>query len=377
MNSDKHKDVIRSILRSALDAQPPAEGPHVVEDENLLACLEENLLTPDERRKIVEHLAACPRCRSELAELVQANVIGASAIAASPRKTRPIALKAAVFVLAAAVFLCIVGIPLIERLVRGPESQIAQLQENVRQGRYAKVLEDAGALLKQELSEDQRTQAERLRDEAGYHVALSELGKGNWDRVKQLQSSLPQPTGGGSRILNLRLQAEREIPDESTLNYKGSLLDHGFKPIGRSKALPPETEAITSLSNDFAKAVTENPENVSLRLNYGELLWERRLSGPAKVQFEEVLRLEPDNLEARLGLGLVAFTDRSYEQALRRFGEVLDRDEDLLAAHVNAALCLERLARPEEATRHWQYVRDHTEDASLRQSVDKHLARDL
>jgi tetratricopeptide (TPR) repeat protein len=62
-------------FRQASDSQPIPPDGHCVEDDEFLACWTQNLLSPREHQDLVDHLAICPHCRREVAEMTRAGVL--------------------------------------------------------------------------------------------------------------------------------------------------------------------------------------------------------------------------------------------------------------------------------------------------------------
>jgi len=61
----------RKVIARAFSGQPIPEGPHPLEDDELVASFENNLLSETERQKLVDHIAICPRCRDKLVALIR------------------------------------------------------------------------------------------------------------------------------------------------------------------------------------------------------------------------------------------------------------------------------------------------------------------
>ena len=391
MNGKTHRDLVLSIFRSAIDSQPAPvpEGPHFVDDDELLARWASDQLTPDDREQIIDHLAVCPYCRNELAELIGDGVLESpeaddeAADSAPPAKTATLPLPDRFrqpapwtrMLLAASVLFSIVGL-LWYLNTPGPEAMLAMAELDLQQGRASRALEEVDGLLDRELDPNVQAGAERLLERAGYEMAGSELAAGNWKRVKQIDSRVSRRVGASARLLNLRFQADREIPAELTMAHQGSLLDYGYEPDGRlpQKAMPEQNEVTDNLYDEFPQAVSEHADEVVLRLNYGEFLLSQRENGEAREQFSAALRLDPQNAHARLGLGLCDFSADRYKEALEHFQASLGLAANLVAGHVNAAVCLEKLSRSPEARSHWQRVIDLSDDATLRRRIEAHLS---
>ena len=64
-------EVLRELIERAFKGQSIPQGPHPLDDEETQTCIEHDLLSPDERRKIINHLAICPQCRGKIACLAR------------------------------------------------------------------------------------------------------------------------------------------------------------------------------------------------------------------------------------------------------------------------------------------------------------------
>ena len=71
MNTPDVKDTLVRLLREAFDAQPVPVGPHVVDDEDLLARWSMGELDAAEHEEIISHLADCPECREIVPLMVE------------------------------------------------------------------------------------------------------------------------------------------------------------------------------------------------------------------------------------------------------------------------------------------------------------------
>ena len=371
MNDQSRRDALRSVFRSVLDDQAEPDSPHVVDDDNLLARWDADLMTADDRRQIIDHLAVCPRCRHELADLVRAGVIAPIDRAGLPlrQRDRRRLISPATWTIAIAASL-LVAMGGILWLISVPRRGLvlAQLEDSVRLGRYNDALQEAKALSRKELHPEERRRAQALCEEAGYRAAESALGNSDWGAVERIESLASSLSAGSSRLLNLSLQAQQEIPNASSLAYEGSLLDQGFAPSGRSlrKSLPFEDEATKHLCEQYAQAVQRYPQDMSLRLNLGQLLWELGRTDEAEAQFQAARQLDVQNPNARLGLGLVEYRRHHYQQALEHFEAALREDPRNLAARINAAACLEQLGRPDDAQKEWEHLLQALPDGDRR-----------
>jgi tetratricopeptide (TPR) repeat protein len=332
----------------------------------------------------VEHLAACSRCRHDLAVLLRSGALTAPVAgqqaAAGPRLGwRRHGLRMGL-ALAAAAALVLVAITLWQRPkppgLTGPEAALAQVEEDVRQDRSATALERVERLLAEDLTAPQRQRALALLEEAGHASARKELEAGHFEEVRRLGQYLTSQGAGSARLRNLELQAERAMPAELALASVGELLQYGYEMDGLAprKGLPDLDDKTERIQRLWEQALQEHPTNALLRLNFGQFLLTLADAAAAREQFARALELGGVEAQARLGLGLIDFEDREPAKALEQFEAALKVSPSNLAAVVNAAICLEQLKRRDEARRYWLRARELA-GAELRQRIDQHLRR--
>ena len=75
MTDEEMVKTMMAAFIQALSAEQVCEGPHFADDDETLACLELDLLSPAERQAIREHIAACSHCRSEFCAMIRAGVV--------------------------------------------------------------------------------------------------------------------------------------------------------------------------------------------------------------------------------------------------------------------------------------------------------------
>lgn len=397
MISRQQVDRVRKLLRMAADAQPaPTEG-HFVEDDELLTCWSQGLLAPDEHERLIEHLAICPRCRNEVADLIRAGVLEfpeagaeedaeqapAAAVeaaslrsAAVPRKSW-FSLPWTRVALAASILVCLGGIAwlLSPSGPSGLERQLARADRDLDAGHPAAAMDRVEPLLGQELDAATQARAEELLKRAGYAAAVKGLSAKDFGQVLEIEHRVSRRVGASPQLLNLKLQAERGVPAEFSLGTAGTLPAYGYELDGSAprKALPVLDETTQRLDREFRAAVKEYPHSAALWLNRGQFLLALARHDEAGECFAEALKLEPKNELARLGLGLVWFEQQQYEAALKEFQAVVAASPQNVSAQVNAAICLERLGRPADARHLWERVLELTGDARLRQQIEAHL----
>lgn len=395
MNTKTHHQRAEDIFRRAVDDQPVPEGPHPVEDIELLTCWSADLLPPGEKEKITKHLATCPYCRQELADMIESGMLDTAA--SEPPASEPAASESAALpgskarsqpwyragwvpMVVAASLLFIVGVFYWGAYRRSPESRLARAERDLEAGRPVEALKTAEGVLSEEAGASDAVQrrARKLLEEAGYQVGISALQAEEFGEVLALQERVTERSGASGRMLNLRLQAQRGVSAPYSLDQQGALLDYGYQPDGvlaGIKAFTPYDTTTKRLMRQFEKAVSAHPDSVPLRLNYGQFLLEHLDVAGTEKQFRSALKLDSRNPEVHLGLGLVVFEQKSYEDALTHFQQVLELDPNRVDGHINVAICLERLGRPDQARTHWQQALERASEPEVRDRIQHHLEK--
>ena len=75
MNSPRSHDAFRDLLTDIANAQPTPQGPHVADDDELLARWSAGYLSAAECRGITDHLAHCRRCSAQVAGMIQCGAL--------------------------------------------------------------------------------------------------------------------------------------------------------------------------------------------------------------------------------------------------------------------------------------------------------------
>ncbi|NQT41266.1 MAG: hypothetical protein HQ581_27510 [Planctomycetes bacterium] len=321
------------LFRTAAGSGPNADEPHFVDDEELLTCWSLGEISRRQEEEILDHLARCPYCRHELAEMLRQGVIDAPAevvVDFVPPEEPPNTIARGPFSSAAA---------------GGPQPAPPGATSRVR---HRTVLRAATLALAGSLA-------------LGVFISLST------DRTGPEVARLDKP---GSDAVDLSEFAER----------LGSLRDRGYELNGGNfkmggagmPAMGPDWSARRAR---FEAAADEYSDHVSFVNDYGRFLLAGNRWDPAKEQFEAALRLEPGNREAMLGLGTIAFVQEDDKiAALKWFQQAVGDDSTGVAGHVNMAMCLEQLDRHSEAVQIWKKILEISDDVDLREEIELHLA---
>jgi hypothetical protein len=71
MTTEQQRDAVLRLIRTASDRQQMPTDGHFLDDEEVVACWEEGLLSPSQQEEIIAHLSNCPACRRRLAGMIR------------------------------------------------------------------------------------------------------------------------------------------------------------------------------------------------------------------------------------------------------------------------------------------------------------------
>ncbi len=390
-----------------------AEG-HFVNDENLLGCLSQNLLIPEERAKVLYELLTCPVCREEFAWLVQVGGV----ILPSRRSKYQIAKER--FRLVRRLAPVVVAASLLAGAVwlwgfRTETIPVARARAALESGRYMQVL-DIGVQFTGKTGRALSPELGHLVEEAAYRLAKGSLGDGNFREVFSIQDRLSSLGVESARVKNLAFQAQRGLTVERALERFGSLLDFGYDLRGRcliksaffrpplplpdknglgtsGGETPPADQSAAAVDTreqedlgfavdavarrlvaEYEQALKNHPTETSFFLNFGHLCLSYGHLERARNLFAQVLKFESENSLALLGLGLVAFQQGEFEKAREYFSSAVRVDPSLIPARINLAICYEALGQTEWAEAMWQELLIRVTEPQLRAQIESHLA---
>lgn len=404
MSTPQHSKRVLEILRRAADSQPIPEQGHFVDDDELLACWSAGLLSPQEQRSILDHLAICPTCRHEVAERIRQGLLelpdaseeshGSEVPLHQLRATdeRPPvqtvesptvqdALSSRLLhsnwmrlVLAASILVC-VGAMWWFTSSAGSARMLAQVSRDLQSGRADVALGRAEQLLGGKLDPATSARTKELLEEAGYRVAGSKLEDRDFKDVLEIEHRVAKHGTDSARLANLRLQAERGIPAELALSAAGSLVDYGYELDGssRRKSLPIVDHTTERVDKEYQTTIAAHPHDVGLLVNRGQFLLSQARPDEARPCFGSALAIAPQSAIAHLGLGLVDFQEHKLDAALEHFETAARLDPNSVAAHLNAGVCLQAMNRPKDAMPYWRQVLKTAKDAQLRERIESQL----
>ncbi len=361
MTDTRQTEILQELFTAALaappsDFRPPSSNlpsPHPVDDEDRLLDWSLGDLGPDRHRQLVDHLAACPACRQEIAAMVRLGIlelhvpeehVAAQHVAASlqdadslarnslaPSALAPDSLAHPASEMPAhvssrhwrhrtvAVLVTALAASLLLMFVRGVfdlgprdgASLIAMAQRDLQRGRAEQVFTLIEDLLSRsdDLTAEHENDAAALLEASGYELARGGLKQGDFGRVTDIDSRVARQSGGSGRLTNLRIQAERGETAERSLAGRMSLREHydyelDGQQLIKSLTIRPTTDTDRRIEADLQAAIAAYPDEVDLRLNYGQLLLEQRHFQRAEAEFAAAVALDPQNALAHTGLGL-------------------------------------------------------------------------
>ena len=271
MNRSDAKRTILQMFRKSLMVQSDVPGPHVVDNEPLLARWSQGSLGPAERETLVSHLAACAECREVVERMLEAGALELPEVAVEEPVTldrRSLWRSPAVWVLAAAAAVLLMIMP-----------------------RW--FFPDRTTELAMSLS---------LQD-FGYALDGRSYGK----------TDLPVPSAERAHRLRELTEALADRPQDGKL-----LLEYGCLLLQEGRA--------ADARRPFEAAVVLEPRNVYALTGLGVTLYELRQYQEARQAFQQAASLDPQRLVTQLNaaiclerLGLhdlaVPYWKRAYQLA--------------------------------------------------------------
>jgi hypothetical protein len=293
VGSDKLVALLRDIDRELAQS----DGPHVADDQDLLARWENGLLTEEGHAAVLQHLAVCHECSQFIGDMTRAGVMhlngGVDIDSPSEAQTD----SEAVVTLA--------------RPVRDTE-------RSLRSTPWYAVTAVACALAVIIGLSVSRSDPESLE----VRLADAKFGR--------LTHYLSQQDFAAIVVPGLAKSGDQSVvqPDETR---------------------DQEIQRLTALSQ-------QRPEKSEHQLDLGQLLLEAGRYDEAESQFLTVAQRHPDNMSARLGIGLVQFRRGQIEAAERTFAEISGNGPVSVSARVNQVICLLALDRKPESREIWNKI---------------------
>ncbi len=397
MSKTEENEILRKAFAAAMNSpssalRPPSSAfptPHPIDDEDLLLDWSAGDLPAERHEQLLDHLAACPACRREIAAMVRAGALVLPHVDASfvvpplggedrlkPALPTPVSERPgyvaparrwrqrtvfALIVALAASLLLVFARGLFDTGPRRGGTPIAMAQRDLEQGRTSEAFNRIDDYLSQAdqltVTADDRRQAAAILESSGYELARSGLVKGDFRRVSDVDHRVARHTSGSARLRNLRIQAERGETAEQSLSRRRSLVrDYGYETNGqrliKDFSIPEITATVRRIDAEWVAAIEAFPDAIDLRLNYGHFLMEQNDFQRAETVFAEAVVREPRNVLARTGLGLALFQQNrpeTIQRALEPFQKAVELSPNDPGVNMNLAVCLTRLGREAEA----------------------------
>lgn len=407
MTRPESQDLLRALLAEVDSDRPLPEGPHVADDDDLLARWSAGYLDKEESERVVRHLAACRECSLLVAHMIQVDALAPPLPADEPAKesipTVAAQMGVAVppatvqgphnsgattkgqgtsfggrsmwFALLAAAATVVLAVLYFGQASRSIDGQIALADGELAQGASEQALARIEAVLSGSLTSDQRARALATAENAAAKVGLDSLAKGQFDAVQDVVGRAEKLGVASDTLANVDLQAARKSASQLSLEGSATLFDYGYNAVGEStrKGFLEFTQEFERQSQAWKRAIAAHPRSTVLRLNYGQFLLESGLSGPALAEFQAVLNVEPSNLLAQRGSALAHFARQDYSQALKVIESIIQSHGESAADLINAAISCEALQRGDDAIRYWRQARDKVSDSHHRALIDERL----
>lgn len=306
MTKQARYDDLLELLRQASDQQPIPTDGHFVEDDELLACWAQDLLSPREHREIIDHLSLCPRCRREVADMIRAGVLDPPPAQVDGRRRGSRRAWVGLVLAVAAVLLVGLGVAW-WTLPRG--SQRAELALRRAAEQRAREPRAIGALLAYDCEID----------------------------GPSLTAATAQPDPAREQQLETQY---RENPRDPL-----TLLELGLYHL--------EQHELDKAHDWFEDALTANPKSILAHLGLGMAAFQRyvdlkqngdeeaarRQLSAAGKEFRTALDMAPDDLDAQLNWGIYLRHTGDLEGAKSYFRAVLARTTNpQIRAHLDAWL---------------------------------------
>ena len=408
MTDTRQHEILHELFTAALESpssalRPPPSAltsPHPADDDDLLLDWSQGQLSSDQHRELIEHVAHCPSCRREIAAMVRVGALVLPAVAdrhvaasfqdadspaphsrAHPASEMPDHVsempvpvpsrnwrQRTIVVLAtalAASLLMMFARGVFDFGPRDGAAIIAQAQRDLEQGRTANAFTRIEDLLSRsgDLPADHSRDAAALLEASGYELARSGLKQGDFARVTDIDARVAHH-GGSGRLTNLRIQAERGETAERSLSRRMSLFEHhdyelDGRQVIKSLTIRPVTDTDRRIEAELQAAIAAYPDEVDLRLNYGQFLLELNQFARAEGVFAAAVAMDPHSALAHTGLGLSILQQAEDDddrhtaaRALPHFQTAARLAPDDPVINQNLTICRNRLQTPAAGTEH-------------------------
>ena len=375
------------VLEAARVQDAPGNGPHPVDDDDLLNRWSMGDLDEQEQNSLVDHLAHCSDCRMIVASMLETGSLVLPEVKADSPERKDVSVASHEAPRSGAGFylqmlLSVAAVVLFGTMVYlwpGSEistaDEIALLKKQLQQGEIQSVYDRTRVLLSKEMTQSDQLKLQQLLTESGSKLAMQALSQENFAIVLKIEEQLAELNSSSAQLANLKIQAERGIPEPVLLAHLDRLdRDFGFDLHGYSvtKNLnQPSLEDSTAqrIQQEFISELEQYPQSVELHLNYGHFLLEHVKLEAAIQQFDAVLALNSQNVPALMGRGLSFFKMREYDEAANAFQAALRVEPNLISAKINLAITYQKQKDIEKANRLWEEISEQSADTKLKQQI--------
>ena len=110
-----------------------------------------------------------------------------------------------------------------------------------------------------------------------------------------------------------------------------------------------QEEFKNSFKPTYNKKWTKEEKEYLRRINYGKIMYGRKMYSPAIREFSTAAKITPNNYEAQLGLGQVFLKTKNYQEALTSFDQALKINPDSNEALAGKGITYFQMGNTEEA----------------------------
>lgn len=318
--------LLATLFKAAEDVE--ATGPEAHPDEEMLALFAAGALDEAERQALLKHLDECVACRKAASALLSLPE-EESAVVDLPRASWLTPARATWLALAASLLVA-VGL-------------VWSTASRGREGAESEAYRQVAALVADGKFDD----AARAVSEAKRQGVLSD------------------------RLVSLRSETTRRIPDAIALAYAGRLSDFGYEPGGIVARAAEETELGKGARPALEQLQQAGSGDLEVLLNRGHALLTLGSFHEGLGEFDAAVKLAPANALAWLGRGLANFMLDQFDAAADDFRKSLELDPSGVAAKMNLAMTLDELGERKQALSQWRTLLNEPLSARDRRIVER------
>lgn len=329
------------LLNRAYQQQPPADGPHCVDDQELMARWSADRLTAAETDQVLNHLSLCAECREVLATLIETDVW----------ELPPLSI----------------------------ESDVADNDG------HQEVHEDRLSLKSESSAASNPTAASPTQEHSSTETRREQSSSPPQQRRRFFSALLLVGAAAAAIALAMLWVPDPQPgPQLALLEHdflSGRLdrdLDYSLAGVSRIKdvflELPEPSAEERRWLQEFPEAIAGHPDLArELHEKWGQLLLRLRRHDEAREQFANAIKLEESSPQSHNGLGMIAFEYKQYAEARKHFEDALQYAPDDESVRVNLAITLQKLEQLDAALEIWQSVYGSSDDPQLKSDIESDI----